>query len=201
MKNIFAFIIIVLLLVITSIAGYLFVKVNNVAKIGVVDNAVLLSHFSDAIVAGRQFDEEKKRWQQNVTRIEDSVKVAFESMKQNYNEAKPEQKKLLEQNLQKWNEEFSRYTRTVDKMSKEREKELMQPVLERLNSFVKVWAKRNGYQVVIGTGGGGVVLSAADQVNITDKIIEDLNKYYGNMQKDTEKSNDSISSKVETIVK
>jgi hypothetical protein len=29
----------------------------------------------------------------------------------------------------------------------------------------------------------------------------DLNKYYGNMQKDTEKSNDSISSKVETIVK
>jgi len=201
LKNIFAFIIIVLLLVITSIAGYLFVKVNNVAKIGVVDNAVLLSHFSDAIVAGRQFDEEKKRWQQNVTRIEDSVKVAFESMKQNYNEAKPEQKKLLEQNLQKWNEEFSRYTRTVDKMSKEREKELMQPVLERLNSFVKVWAKRNGYQVVIGTGGGGVVLSAADQVNITDKIIEDLNKYYGNMQKDTEKSNDSISSKVETIVK
>jgi Skp family chaperone for outer membrane proteins len=164
----------VLLLVITSITGYLFVKVNNVAKIGVVDNAVLLSHFSDAIVAGRQFDEEKKRWQQNVTRIEDSVKVAFESMKQNYNEAKPEQKKLLEQNLQKWNEEFSRYTRTVDKMSKEREKELMQPVLERLNSFVKVWAKRNGYQVVIGTGGGGVVLSAADQVNITDKIIEDL---------------------------
>lgn len=201
MKNLFAFIIIVLLLVITSITGYLFVKVNNIDKIGVVDNAVLLSHFSDAIVAGRQFDEEKKRWQQNVTRIEDSVKVAFESMKQNYNEAKPEQKKLLEQNLQKWNEEFSRYTRTVDKMSKEREKELMQPVLERLNSFVKVWAKRNGYQVVIGTGGGGVVLSAADQVNITDKIIEDLNKYYGNMQKNTEKSNDSISAKVETGVK
>lgn len=193
MKNYLAVIAIVLCFVLLGVVTYTFIRVENIPKVVVVDNAVLLSHFNDAIVARRQLDDEKKKWEQNVKVMEDSVKAAFEVLKSSYNSA-PQQKKVeMEKHLQKWNEEFNRYTRTVEDMSKQKETELMKPVLDRLNSYIKIWAKKNKVHAVIGTGNGGVILSANDQINVTDKILEELNKYYGNTQnlvvtKDTSKS-------------
>jgi len=171
-------------LVVASLAfsGYLFSELKGVPKIVVVDNAVLLSHFSDAIVARSQLAEEKEKWSQNVKVMEDSVKAAFEVLKNGYNSASQQKKTEMEKHLQKWNEEFNRYTRTVEDMSRQKEAELMKPVLDRLNSYIKIWAKKNNVDAVIGTGNGGVILSANDQINVTDKVLEELNRYYGNKQ-------------------
>ena len=171
-------------LVIASLAfsGYLFFEFKAVPKIVVVDNAVLLLLFNDAIVARSQLTEEKEKWSQNVKVMEDSVKAAFEVLKNGYNSASQQKKAEMEKHLQKWNEEFNRYTRTVEDMSRQKEAEIMKPVLDRLNSYIKIWAKKNNVDAVIGTGNGGVILSANDQINVTDKVLEELNRYYGNKQ-------------------
>lgn len=178
-------------LVIASLAfsGYLFFEFKAVPKIVVVDNAILLEHFNDAIIARKEFNDEKKKWEQNVKNLEDSVKAAFELMNATYNSSTIKKRAELEKNLQKWNDEFNQYSRTIDGLSKQKETELMKPVLERLNSYIKIWAKRNGVDAVLGTGNGGVILSANDQINVTDKILAELNKFYG--VKDTSINNSS----------
>jgi hypothetical protein len=88
----------------------------------------------------------------------------------------------MEKRLQRWNEELTKYTRAVDDMTKQKENELLKPVIDRLNSYVRMWAGKHGFDIVIGTGNGGVILSAVEQVNITGRILDDLNKLYGKPQ-------------------
>ncbi len=54
----------------------------------------------------------------------------------------------------------------------------MAPVIERLNAFVNTWAKQNGFDIIIGSGNGGVILSTVEKYNVTDRILADLNKVY-----------------------
>lgn len=189
-----------LIVVLVGILGfnlYTFKKVNAIPKVCVVDNAVLLSQFSEGISARKNLEYEKKKWEMNVKTLEDSVKKAFEYMKNNYDKSNDKKRAEMQKNLHRWNEEFNNYTKAVDNMSRKKEEELLKPVIEQLNSFVKIWAKRNGYPIVIGTGNGGVILSAADYVNVTDQILEELNKHYGKTAADIpdmkDELNDTIS--------
>jgi Skp family chaperone for outer membrane proteins len=174
-----------LIIAIIALAGCLsaiglgMINGRTIPKIGVVDNAVLLSNFADAIAARQQLDVEKKRWQDNIHSLEDSAKASFEAMRLNYDKASAARRQEMEKRLERWNTELTRYSRAVDDMTKQKENELLKPVVERLNSYVRMWATKRGFQIVIGTGNGGVILSATDQVNLTARILDDLNKYYG----------------------
>lgn len=157
-------------------------QVKTAPKIGVVDNTALLSNYADAIAARQQLDVEKKRWQDNIHSLEDSAKAAFEVMRGSYDKSPLVKRQEMEKRLQRWNEELARYTRAVDDMTKQKENELLKPVIDRLNSYVKMWAGKHGFDIVIGTGNGGVILSAVEQVNLTGRILDDLNKLYGKPQ-------------------
>jgi Skp family chaperone for outer membrane proteins len=104
--------------------------------------------------------------------------AAMERMKDQYDKATQNGKDTLRNLLQKRNDDLQRYTNAVKKMSVDKEKELMDPVIRKLNSHLDAWGRRNGYDLVLGTMTGGNILQANAELNVTSQVLKDLNETY-----------------------
>lgn len=51
-------------------------------------------------------------------------------------------------------------------------------VNDRLNEYIKAFAEENGYDYVLGSSGQGNIMYAKETLNVTDKLIEYINKKY-----------------------
>jgi outer membrane protein len=172
----------IVLIVLIAISGYCIVKVADIPKIGVVDNTQLISNFSEAISARKKYETEKATWDNNIKSLQDSIKSAIDIMAKGYDNAPKNQKEIMQKNLNHWNEEYARYVKAVQELSRKRESEALKPVLDKINSFVKNWGTEHGYDIIYGTAGGGVILTVNDKLNVTSKILSDLNELYGSQK-------------------
>lgn len=168
----------VVLLAVTAVTMVLISGLRHTPKIAVVDNNYLVTQFSEAIAAQKEYAQQKLQWDNNLKTIQDSLDTIVKVMSTSFNKSSPAERSSLESRLNHWNQEYRRYLKTVDQMSVKKEQELMAPVIERLNAFVKTWAKQNGFDIIIGSGNGGVILSTTEQYNVTDRILSDLNMMY-----------------------
>ncbi|HEX2956968.1 MAG TPA: OmpH family outer membrane protein [Chitinispirillaceae bacterium] len=202
MKN--RFLVILVLAVVLGISVFCLVKALNAPRIGVVDNATIITNFSEAIAAKKKFDEQKAVWDGNLKSLGDSIKAAVNLMAGEYDNASQKRKLELQKNLQKWNEQYANYSNSVGNLVKKREMEMLQPVIDKINSFVKSWGAQHGYDIIYGTASGGVILTVSEKLNITDRILADLNELYGSKsvqqadttgnKKDTISGTDTVSS-------
>ncbi len=150
-------------------------------KIGYAETAVLMAEFTEAIHARKEFEEAQKEWDKNLKTINDSLLVAVNAMKANYEKSTPTVRHSMNDNLERWNATLERYAQAVKKMSQEKEKVLMGPVINKLNSFMKVWGQQNHYAMIFGTTDGGGILQANDAFNVTASLLEALNNHYKNL--------------------
>jgi outer membrane protein len=61
--------------------------------------------------------------------------------------------------------------------------ELMDPVVKKVNSFLDLWGKQHGYDLIFGTMSGGNVLQANPAFNVTAAVLKDLNAQYKSVPK------------------
>jgi outer membrane protein len=147
-------------------------------KIAYAETSVLLSEFSEAVKAKRQFEEAQKGWDGNLAKLNDSLTAGMDRMKRGYDQANAKTKDSLRADLQRRNEDLQRYANAVKKMSQDKEKELMDPVIKKMNGFLAQWGKGHGYDLILGTVAGGSILQANPQFNLTDRILQDMNSEY-----------------------
>jgi len=53
-------------------------------------------------------------------------------------------------------------------------------VNNRLNDYIKEFSEKNKYAIILGSGGEGNVMYTKDGINITEELIEFINKKYKN---------------------
>lgn len=156
----------------------LVVALKPKAKVGVVDNAALMTQFSEAVAANAALEDLEKGWKANLKILQDSIQATMDVLTKDYAHAKESDRQRMGEALNRWNAEYNRYQSAVANMRTEKQKEILNPVLERVNAFVKNWAREKGYGVILGTGNGGVILSVAEAQNVTPLIVADLNRVY-----------------------
>jgi Skp family chaperone for outer membrane proteins len=162
-----------------GLSGYALYAILQQPRIGVVDNAALITNFSEAINARKQFESEKAQWDANSKVMEDSIKATIDEMTKTYPGATKAKRKEMEERLQHWNSEYSRYTKTVKSLAAQKEQDLLAPVVQKVNSFIKNWGAQHRYDIIYGTAGGGVILTVNPKMEITARVLADLNALYG----------------------
>ncbi|MCK6602774.1 MAG: OmpH family outer membrane protein [Bacteroidetes bacterium] len=144
-------------------------------KVAYIDSSQLIEQSKPAIAAREKFTKESDEWKKNVKTLEDALtKMNQEIMTDNNKWSAPVRKQKLAEfdNKQK---EYNRYTRAIQEKAAKREKELMQPVFDALNVYVKDFGKEHGYKIIFGTVSGGNILYGAEGADITAEFIEFVN--------------------------
>lgn len=152
--------------------------VQKAPKVGYAETAVLMSEFTEAIKARKDFESAQKEWDGNLKALNDSLMAAMERMKSDFDRSSPATKDSLRRMLQFRNDELQRYSNTVKQLAVEKEKKLMDPVVRKINTHLDLWGRQHGYDLIFGTMNGGNILQADSRFNVTAAVLKDLNDQY-----------------------
>lgn len=67
---------------------------------------------------------------------------------------------------------------TYDRKFEELSTQYTNEVNSRLNKYMKKFAEKNGYEMIISSQGNGTMMYVSDRVDVTDKLIKFINKKY-----------------------
>jgi len=168
---------IAILIIAVALSGY---SLLSKPQLAYVESSKLIDGFSETAKVRHQFEKEKAEWETNIKALEDSLKIAMERMKKEYDRASAKEKEELQSQFEKRNANLSQYKQIVYQKSMQREQELLQPVIEKINSFMAIWGKKNGYDLILGTMKGGNIVHANTDFNVTEKALRALNEHYKN---------------------
>ena len=80
--------------------------------------------------------------------------------------------------LMRLREELFSYKENVESISKEEEEKLSQGALNQINSYVEKYSKKHHIDLVIGVTSFSNVLYGNESIDITEDILDGLNKNY-----------------------
>lgn len=147
-------------------------------KIVYVDSIKVLSGYKGMEYAKKEYDVKVSVWNANL----DTLKMEMESKFQEY-EAKrlklsAKEKELMEELLETKREQYLNYQQMVAEKMKKEDQELTSKVYSKVNDFLKRYGEQKGYAFILGANQYGSIVYAEDAVDITDEVIEGLNKEF-----------------------
>jgi outer membrane protein len=83
-----------------------------------------------------------------------------------------------EKNMIRLYNNLTGYTSAVQKEAAEQDKKLTSSIIAQINSFVQDYAKRKGYDLVLGAEGTGSIYYGSKSMDITNDVLAAMNKDY-----------------------
>lgn len=160
-------------LVITNI--FLFARTPRLAY---VRSYELVEGFAGMREARASFDKKKSTLLSNVDSLRanyEQARTEYISMGHKYSPAeRVEREKLLSQQQN----HVMQYQEVIELRLRDEDASMTEAVLGQINSFVEEYASDKGFDVVMGTTRSGSLLYGSKALDITDELLEKLNKKY-----------------------
>jgi outer membrane protein len=125
-----------------------------------------------------EFEKKSKVWQAN----SDTLVKQWENELKNYEKERSsmsaKEKQLKEELLRSRQQQIENYRKATENKAREEEQKLTQTVLNTVNDYITEYGKKHGYKYILGANGSGNILYAAKKNEITEIILEGLNKEY-----------------------
>ncbi len=144
---------------------------NNSPRIAYVSIQKLLYHYEGMQEAKVRFDQEK---QEMLTQM-DSLKLTWERSLNTYQNDKDERMAAIAQQQE---QHYRAYAQGIARKIEEKDKAMMQSVLNQVNSFIEKFAQEQGYDIILGTDGTGNLLYGNKEMDITETLTQAINQEY-----------------------
>lgn len=148
------------------------------AKIGYIDSVRILADYKGVEDAKRAFDDEVKQWEdEEVARRAtiDSLTVEFKSQNLMLTEAT---RKEREATIRQKKTEYEQFVRSIwgqEGKVVQKNAELMKPIIDKVNVILERLGAEENFTVIFDAAGGGIVY-ASPGIDLTDKVVAELNK-------------------------
>lgn len=147
-------------------------------KIGYVDVEKLKSEYKEFADAQEKFSRQLAQWrtqdstmQKEILTLQDELEkpgaLLIEATR------KEKQQQILAK--QKAYQEFANRVLGPEGEMAKRERELSKPLIDKINAVIQLVAIRDGYALILDSSGGNV-LYAKEDMDLTAKILDELNK-------------------------
>ncbi len=147
-------------------------------KIGYINSQKILAEYQESIAAQRTLDEEQQKWVEEARKKEQELK-RLEDELENQSLLLSEEKKAEKlQDIQTKYMEYQRFQQEIwGETGKlyQRNKELTQPIVDKVNAIITKIGKDNDYDLIFDAAVGNIVY-AKDDYDVTELVLENLNK-------------------------
>jgi outer membrane protein len=154
---------------------YFFAYANN--RIVYVDSGKLLGGYKSMIEARKEFDKKQSVWQANIDTLTRDVQKAIKDYSKTSALGTDKEKQLAKELISSKQKELYDYQNAIKQNAGDEEQRLSQSVLATINAYLLRYGKKQGYKMILVAANGNIAY-ADDAVDITDKVIEDLNREY-----------------------
>jgi outer membrane protein len=147
-------------------------------KIGYIDSIKIFADYKQTQEAERLYKREVDKWTADKNRMEqDIVKLRDELQAQSLM-LSPEKKREKEQELKRQMDEYERFMEETfgdDGLAARRNKELTQPIVEKINKILEDLAKEQGLLMIFDVANADIVY-ADKNLDLTEVVLSKLNQ-------------------------
>ena len=162
------------LVISVSLAAYVLFFYNS--RVAYVDSGKLLGGYKAMVEARKEFEKKQTAWQANVDTLTRDVQAAIKEF-ENTAHGTDKEKSLARELVNNKQRQLYEYQNAIKQKSSEEETRLTQDVLTTVNAYLLRYGKKHGYRIILVAANGNIAYADAD-MDITDRIVEDLNKEY-----------------------
>ena len=159
-------------MILTLAAGSLMAQL----KLGYVNSQAVLASYPPAVEARKKLEAESAKWTQELQKMSEDFQAAQQELEQQsllLSDAKKQEKvKALEQMAQRAQQFQTQKWGENGEMAR-REQELLQPVIDKVNTVIKKVGDDNGFDFIFDAVAGNL-LYAKETHDMTQKIIDAL---------------------------
>ncbi len=143
-----------------------------------VDVNKLLDGYKRTKVVRAEFEAKAKTLKANV----DSLVIGWQKELKDYekNRSKYSKKELAlkQELLGNKQQQINNYQQAIQKQVQEEDKKATQTVINDINDYVKEYGKKKGYKIIFGASGSGNIMYADEKSDLTEIVLEGLNKEF-----------------------
>lgn len=147
-------------------------------KIGYVDVVRLKKEYNEYVAAEAKFQKMMEGWQAKSDSLQNEMKELMDKLEKPSPLLTEQGKNEIRDRLSKKQEEYQIFYNQVmgqDGEAAKREAELSAPLLDKINTVIKLVALKGNYAYVLDNT-AGTVLYANESYNLTDEVLAELNK-------------------------
>ena len=147
------------------------------SKIGYVDSSKLMNGYNAMIEARKEFDKKQAVWKSNVDTLTYEVQESIKKYEKTAALGTDKEKLMARDLITTKQKQLYDYQNVARQNSSEEEQRLTQNVLVTVNTYLQRYGKKHGYKFILIAANGNIAY-ADGGLDITDKVVEDLNKEY-----------------------
>ncbi|OGJ94130.1 MAG: hypothetical protein A2350_20800 [Candidatus Raymondbacteria bacterium RifOxyB12_full_50_8] len=170
---------VVISIVVAFVAMALFLLYVKFSKIAYIDSSRVLSEFIEGQKVSKKMSAKRTEYEKNVKALSDTLTHYSDSLQKILQKPINKDKtKAFFMLANKKGQDLERYKTETDKQLKEQESKEMQPIIVKINSFLKEYGEEEGYDIILGASGNGNIVYGKAKLDITTDVINKLNKKY-----------------------
>lgn len=166
------------ILLLTVVLFLLFNFLFRNEKIAYVDSAKILNEYKGSLEAKKAYEVKAKVWQTNMDTLTNDVKAAIQKYERSIATMSKTEQDLSRQLIQSKQKQLSDYQRGIQENAKQEDGKLTQAVVSQINAFLTNYGKTHNYKLILIANQSGTIAYARDGLDITAKVIEEINDEY-----------------------
>lgn len=166
-----------LLITAILVAGYHFLFNNQTNALAYVDTAKLMTDYKGMADVKKTIESKAKEWQATVDTLSLELQNDIKKYEKESGQMTEREKKATEELLGHKQQQFMQYKDASKNKVIEEEQKITNDALVKINSIINEFGKAKNYTIILGTTTGNIVY-ANQTINITDEVLEVLNKQY-----------------------
>ena len=157
------------------ICGAVAAHAQGPVKIGYIKSQTILANAPGRAAAESQFEKEMGTYRSQVQRMGDSLNALIAAYNKDEVSLSPQAKETRQKDIRDKEEEYQRRTQELQVQVRQREAELVRPIMEQINKVIDELRAEEGYTMIFDAENqAGVVVAADKNLDLTDKVLARL---------------------------
>lgn len=153
-------------------------KSARTVRIGYVKTGELMNNYQGFKDAQEMLQGKHRQWKANTDTLEAQFASALGEYNNRLSSLSKEEQQKQERLLAMQEQQKNNYMEGVRQRAQQEQQVAIDSVITKVNSFVKEFAKSNGYDFIFGTTNDGSLLYGNEADDLTALLTEEINKVY-----------------------
>lgn len=147
-------------------------------KIAYVDSTKLVNSYQGMVDARAMYQQKSAVWKANIDTLASEVQKAIKDYEKEKGKMTAKEKEVTQELIRTKQKQLNDYQKALSEKAALEDNQLTSKVLNEVNAFIKSYGDQYGYKIILVATQYGNIAYAEEGLDITDVILEGLNKEY-----------------------
>ncbi len=150
----------------------------SVPKLAYIKSARVVENYAGMKEAQILYKEKMNKWKENVDTLQQDYQKTINKYNSEFSGLSKKERAEREDLLKKQEMNIRQYVSVLDEKAKEEDLKMTEGVINQINSYIKEYGEKHGYDLILGVTMDGSVLYGKDAIDVTDEVLKGLNENY-----------------------